>query len=67
MMYAGLDATFPTSTRCDFAIPTDLPFTTDGYGMINSMSLIEFNTKVPPFDNPPRCAERFPKPLEGIF
>jgi len=51
VMYAGLDA-IPNIDAVRLRDTDGFAVTTDGYGMINSMSLIEFNTKVPPFDNP---------------
>jgi peptide/nickel transport system substrate-binding protein len=51
VMYAGLGA-IPNIDAVRLRDMDGFGVTTDGYGMINSMALIEFNTQVPPFNNP---------------
>ena len=51
VMYAALGA-IPNIDAVRLRDMDEFSVTTDGYAMINSMALIEFNTKAAPFDNP---------------
>jgi peptide/nickel transport system substrate-binding protein len=51
VMYAGLGA-IPNIDAVRLRDEPGFGVTTEGYGMINSMALIEFNTQVEPFDDP---------------
>jgi len=51
VMYAGLGA-IPNVDAIRLREEPGFGVTTEGYGMINSMALIEFNTQVEPFDDP---------------